>query len=84
MSPKQMTRLGLIIGAISVVGIVPMVWLRPDVGLLTWWPALGLGLAMLLFVAAYLKGAYLVAQRRAEMVDMLNHCYNGTERGSEV
>jgi len=84
MSPKQMTRFGLIVGTISVVGIVPMVWLQPDMGLLTWWPVPGLGLAILLFVAAYLKGAYLVAQRRAEMVDMLNDCYNGTERRREV
>ena len=52
---------------------------------MAWWPALGLGLALLLFIAAYSKGAYLTAQRRADMVDMLNDCYSGTtEKSGEV
>ena len=83
MSPKQMTRSGFIIGTLSMLGIIPMLLFDPDMGILKWWPAMGIGIALLLFVAAYTKGAYLVAQRRAEMVDMLNDCYNGVESRKE-
>ena len=78
MSPKQITKIGLIIGLPSLLGVIPMIISQPAWGLLTWWPAMGLGLALLLFAAAYSKGAYLSAQRRADMVDMLNDCYQGT------
>lgn len=85
MSPKQITRLGLIVAVVSLIGIIPMVFLGEALGWLAWWPALGFGLALLLFVAAYSKGAYLTAQRRADMVDMLNDCYSGTtEKSSGV
>lgn len=77
MSPKQITRWGLIVGGVSIAGAAAMVIVQPGWGLMSWWPALGLGLALLLFVASFLKGAYLAAQRRVEMVDMLNDCYTG-------
>jgi hypothetical protein len=82
-SPKQITKLAIITGTISLAGIMPMVWLRPAWGLLSWWPLLGLGLALLLLTAAYAKGAYLAGQQRAEMVDKLNDCYRGVPAGKE-
>ena len=82
-SPKQITRLALIIGGISIVGIMPMVLLRPNWGAFNWWPAMGLGLALLLLVVAYARGAYLAAQHRAAMVDKLNDCYMGVSATEE-
>ena len=83
MSPKQITRLGLIIGTISLIGAGPMLIFRPDFGLLTWWPGLGLVLAIGLFVVSFTRGAYLAAQRRVELVDMLNDCYQGNAKQGE-
>jgi hypothetical protein len=77
MSPKKITQMALIVGGISILGIVVMVVIRPDWGWLTWWPALGLGLTVLLLIVSFLRGAYLMAQKRVEMVDMLNDCYTG-------
>lgn len=77
MSPKQMTRLALSVAAISLVGAAVMLILRPEWGWLSWWPALGLALALLLLAGAYLRGAYLSTQRRVAMVDKLNDCYSG-------
>jgi hypothetical protein len=54
-----------------------MVIARPEWGMLSWWPALGLGLSLLLLIVSFLKGAYLSAQKRVDMVDMLNDCYTG-------
>jgi hypothetical protein len=84
MSPKQITRLGLIAGGISIVGAIVMVVVQPGWGLLSWWPALGLGLALLLFITSFLKGAYLTAQKRVEMVDMLNDCYTGVSEADRA
>ena len=84
LSPKKITRLGGIIGLVSVVGIIPTLFLPMDLGLINWWPVFGLSLAVLFFVVAYTRGAYLTAQRRAEMVDMLNDCYQGVEKTEEV
>lgn len=81
MSPRKITRLALIIGAVSMLGMVAMVVVRPDWGTLAWWPALGLGLAVLLLVVSFLRGAYLTAQKRVEMVEMLNDCYTGVPAG---
>jgi hypothetical protein len=82
-SPKQITRLAVIIGSISLLGIIPMVWLHSAWGLLSWWPALGLPLALLLLVVAYAKGAYLAGQQQVAMVDKLNDCYRGIPPGEE-
>ena len=82
-SPKQITRLALIIGSISILGILPMVLLRPDWGAFSWWPAMGMGLTLLLLVVAYARGAYLTAQHRAAMVDKLNDCYLGVSAAEE-
>ena len=82
-SPKKITRLALIIGGSSILGIIPMVWLRPDWGAFNWWPVMGLGLALLLLVVAYARGAYLTAQHRAAMVDKLNDCYRGVSATEE-
>ena len=71
-SPKQITRLALIIGGTSILGIIPMVLLRPNWGAFSWWPVMGLGLALLLLIVAYTRGAYLTAQHQAAMVDKLN------------
>ena len=75
MSPKQITRLALTIGGVSVLGLGAMVVFQPDWGLLAWWPAAGLVLTVLLLVISYLKGAYLSAQQRTNMVELLNDCY---------
>ena len=82
MSPKQITRLALALAGISMVGMLLTLVVRPDWGWLNWAPALGLGLAVLLLVTAYLRGAYLSARRRVALVDKLNDCYTGvTETG---
>jgi hypothetical protein len=83
MSPRKITRLALIIGVISILGIGAMILLRPAWGMLNWWPALGLGLAVLLLIGSFLRGAYLTAQKRVEMVDMLNDCYTGVPANSD-
>ncbi|MCK6625774.1 MAG: hypothetical protein L6R45_11435 [Anaerolineae bacterium] len=81
MSPRKITRLALIIGAVSILGMVAMMVFRPSWGALAWWPALGLGMALLLLVFSFLRGAYLTAQKRVEMVEMLNDCYSGVPAG---
>jgi hypothetical protein len=82
-SPRNITRLALIIGSISILGIIPMVVLHPDWESLAWWPAMGFGLALLLLIVAYARGAYLAAQHRAAMVDKLNDCYRGVSATEE-
>jgi len=77
MSPKKITQLGFITAAVSIVGLAGMAVAQPDWGILNWWPAMGLALALLLLVTSFLRGAYLTAQKRAEMVDKLNDCYMG-------
>ncbi|MBE7551192.1 MAG: hypothetical protein HS126_08975 [Anaerolineales bacterium] len=84
MSPKKITRLALVVGAISILGMIVMALLRPEWGMLSWWPVMGLGLAVLLLVVSFLRGAYLTAQKRVEMVDMLNDCYAGVPAGEET
>ena len=82
-SPKKITRLALTVGGISILGIIPMVVLRPDWGIFTWWPVFGLGSALFLLIVAYVRGAYLAAQHRAAMVDKLNDCYMGVSATEE-
>lgn len=77
MSPKKITRLALIVGGISLVTLLVMA----VAGSFTWWPVAGLGLALLLLVVSFLRGAYLTAQQRVNMVDMLNDCYHGNSEG---
>jgi len=77
MSPKRITRLALSVAGISALGLVVMAIWRPEWGLLTWWPAAGLVLALVLLASSLIKGAYLTAQKRAEMVELLNDCYTG-------
>ncbi|NJN98980.1 MAG: hypothetical protein HC875_35240 [Anaerolineales bacterium] len=81
MSPRKITRLALIIGIVSILGIGVMAVVGPDWGLLAWWPALGVGLAVLLLLVSFLRGAYLTAQKRVKMVDVLNDCYSGVPAG---
>ena len=80
MSPKNITQLGLVIGIASIVALLFSIifW-----GTWSWWAAAGVGLAILLFVISFLKGAYLVSQQRAEMVDKLNDCYTGKVEQAE-
>lgn len=77
MSPKRLSNLALILAAISILGIIAGTFLRPDWGLLSWWPLAGLGLSLLLFLAALLKGASMAAQSRINMIDELNDCNAG-------
>ena len=81
MSPKKITQLGLLIG---VASIVPLLFSIIFWGTWSWWAAAGLGLALLLFAISFLKGAYMVSQQRAEMVDKLNDCYTGKVEVEEV
>jgi multisubunit Na+/H+ antiporter MnhB subunit len=83
-SPKRITQLALIVTVVCLLAIGPMLLIRPNWGILSWWPLIGLGLAVLLLVAAYLRGAYLTAQKRANMVNMLNDCYRGVTREEEA
>jgi hypothetical protein len=83
MSPKKITRLALAVGGISILGLIVMALMRPEWGMFNWWPVLGLALAAFLLLVSFLRGAYLTAQKRVEMVDMLNDCYSGVPAGSE-
>jgi UPF0716 family protein affecting phage T7 exclusion len=58
--------------------------MRPEWGMLNWWPVLGLGLTLLLLLVSFLRGAYLTAQKRVEMVAMLNDCYAGVPPSNEA
>lgn len=73
MSPKKITTLALIVGAISLAALIGLL----VIGAFSWWPIAGLALALLLLVVSFLRGAYLTAQQRVNMVDMLNDCYHG-------
>ena len=73
MSPKKITTLALVVGGISLIALIAVL----VVGVFNWWPVAGLGLAILLLVVSFLRGAYLTAQQRVNMVDMLNDCYHG-------
>jgi hypothetical protein len=84
MSPKQITRLATFVGGASVIGAVVMVAVQPDWGVWRWWPAMGLALAMLLVITAILRGAYLTAQKRADLVDKLNDCYAGNSEQQQA
>lgn len=77
MSPKKFTQVALMVAAVSIVGTIGMAVVQPEWGWLNWWPALGLGLSLLLLLTSFLWGAYLTAQKRVKMVDMLNDCYTG-------
>jgi hypothetical protein len=83
MSPKKITRLALMVAVVSILGMIVMAVVRPEWGLLNWWPAMGLGLSILLLIVSFLRGAYLTARKRAEMVDMLNDCYTGVPAGKD-
>ena len=83
MSPKKITQLANVIAGISILGMIVMAVTQPGWGIWNWWPAMGLGISLLLLVTSFLKGAYLTAQKRVEMVDKLNDCYAGnTEQTS--
>lgn len=73
MSPKKITTLALIVGSISLIALI----VTAVAGGFSWWPVAGVGLAFLLLVVSFLRGAYLSAQQRVNMVDMLNDCYQG-------
>lgn len=77
MSPKQITKLAFTVGGISILGMVIIVVIQPEWGVLSWWPVIGVGLSLLLLVTSFLKGAYMSAQKRVAMTDMLNDCYSG-------
>lgn len=80
LSPKKFTHLGLTLGGLSIAGIPFMLFAQPDFGVMNWWPAFGLVAAVLCFITAIAYGAYITAQKRADMVDMLNDCYTGVEK----
>jgi hypothetical protein len=48
LSPKKITQAGLCMGVISLVGLIPTFFLASSLGFLKWWPAWGLGVALLL------------------------------------
>ena len=83
MSPKKITRLGLIVATVSIVGMIVVALVGPEWGWLNSWPTIGFGLAVLLLIVSFLRGAYLTAQRRVEMVDKLNDCYTGVPASSD-
>ncbi|MCB0214550.1 MAG: hypothetical protein KDJ52_34740 [Anaerolineae bacterium] len=76
MSPKKITSSALAVGTISLVALIGLL----VIGTFSWWPIAGLGLALLLLVVSFLRGAYLTAQKRVAMVDMLNDCYQGNAK----
>jgi hypothetical protein len=80
MSPKKYSNLALILASISVLGIIARVPMPSTRGFLDWWPVAGLGLSLLLMVVAPAKGASLAAQKRMDMVDVMNDCHAGIPR----
>lgn len=83
MSPKKYSNLALILASISVLGIIARILMPSTWGLLGWWPAIGLGLSLLLVVVALAKGASLATQKRMDMVDVLNDCHAGIPRPND-
>ena len=77
MSPKRITNLALMVAGFSDLGIIAMLLSRPGWGLLSWWPVAGLGFSLLLIMIAFLRGASMAAQRRVDMVDVMNDCNAG-------
>lgn len=80
MSPRNITNLAIILAVISVLGTIRMLLVAPDWGILTWWPAAGLGLSILLLIIALIKGISMDAQKRIDMVDAMNDCNAGILR----
>ena len=79
MSPKKITRTAIIIGGVSILALAIMLITGGSI----WWPIAGFGLALGLIVVSFLRGAYLSAQHRANMVDLLNDCYYGDGEGQK-
>ena len=84
MSPKKLTRIAIFIGLGSLIGLPAMAFSQPDWGIWRWWPVMGLALAFLLLAVSFGWGAYLSAQQRVEMVDLLNDCYTGNTQSSKT
>ena len=80
MSPKQITKLAFAVGTVSILGGIIMAVIQPEWGVLSWWPVMGVGLSLLLLVTSFLKGAYMTAQKRVALADMLNDCYSGNPK----
>ena len=83
-SPKQITKFGIVVGVISLLGLIVGFFVSYGPAILGWWPVAGLVLALALFGLAIVRGAYLTAQRRVELVDMLNDCYQGNEKKEDI
>ena len=79
MSPKKITKLAIAVGVVSVLALA----ITLATGGSIWWPVAGFGLSFGLIVVSFMRGAYLAAQQRANMVDMLNDCYYGDNEGQK-
>lgn len=82
MSPKKITRLAIAVGVASVIALA----ISLAGGGSIWWPVAGFGLSLGLILVSFMRGAYLTAQQRANMVDLLNDCYygNSSEEGRRL
>jgi hypothetical protein len=78
MSPRKISNLAFIVAAISILGIIITVFVRPGWGLLDWWPAAGLALSFLMMIAAFIKGALMAAQKQMDIVEVMNDCNAGS------
>ena len=77
MSPKKITRLAIYIGLVSLIGAAAMGFWRPDIGIVAWWPAVGVLLSTGLVGLAIFRGWLLTVKKRIAMSDAINLCYMG-------
>ena len=72
MSPKKITRLALIVAAVSIMGMIVMAVVGPEWGLLNWWPAMGLGLAGAVANGFFSTGSVSDCSETSRNLDLLN------------
>jgi hypothetical protein len=77
MSPRKISNLAFVVAAISILGIIITVFVRPSWGLLDWWPAAGMVISFLMIIAALVKGALLATQKQTDIVEVMNDCNAG-------
>jgi len=83
MSPKKLTRSAIYTGLISLGGAGVMGLWQLDIGMLVWWPVVGLLFSFGLIGAALFKGWMLSVQERVAMSDAINLCYIGEGKSED-
>lgn len=80
MSPKKLTTTSLYLGIVSLLGLLLVVIIQPDITALIWWPVTGIGLSLGLILLAFVSGWVRTVNKRIAMSDAINLCYLGEEQ----